>query len=715
MELIVAEKPKVAYTIAKAIGGEMAQKSHGKVRYYEITKDGHEYAVAPAVGHLFNLAEKKVSRTYPVFDVEWKPAYQISKFSYYTRDYTETLQMLGKKADRVTVACDYDIEGSLIGYNVYRFCYGGENGGRMKFSSLVQSELSDSFENREGSIDFNNAFAGEARHVLDWYYGINLSRALMTALKKAGGFRTMSIGRVQGPALDILARREREIAAFVPQDYWEVRIWLKGTEFLHEVGRFMEEPAAEAAYGKIAKGMGATIEDVEKKEVEAWAYPPFDLTSLQLEAYSTFGFPPALTLSLAQTLYEGSLISYPRTSSQKLPAKLGLARIIDKLSANPDYSAHAKILLEKKWFRPREGRKEDPAHPAIHPTGMQPGKLGEQEKKLYDLIARRFLSCFAPPAKIAVTKVKARAGGEGFDANGSQIVEKGWIEFYPYYKNKEKMIAPFTNGENTPIEDKKKDKKQTKPPNRYSPASIISELEKKHLGTKATRSGIVDSLFKRGYAEGRSIEVTPFGMGAWDVLNKFAPKILDEQLTRKLEDEMEAVVAGKLGKDVVIQEGKEMLMQILDDFKRNEDKIGKELLGSVKQTEAESAKAMCPKCGKPLRAIRMKTGSQFVGCTGYPECRNAYPLPRMGYASLIEKKCKECGGPMAKIRGKGRSYEMCLVVNCKSKANWGKKKAEKEKAEEGAKKTETKTKEKKPRKKAAPKKRKVAKKETEAA
>ncbi|MDD5323461.1 MAG: DNA topoisomerase, partial [Methylococcales bacterium] len=246
-------------------------------------------------------------------------------------------------------------------------------------------------------------------------------------------------------------------------------------------------------------------------------------------------------------------------------------------------------------------------------------------------------------------------------------------------------------------------------------ASIISELEKKHLGTKATRSGIVDTLFKRGYAEGRSIEVTPFGMGAWDVLNKFAPKILDEQLTRKLEDEMEAVVAGKLGKDVVIQEGKEMLMQILDDFKRNEDKIGKELLGSVKQTEAESAKAMCPKCGKPLRVIRMKTGSQFVGCTGYPECRNAYPLPRMGYASLIEKKCKECGGPMAKIRGKGRSYEMCLVVNCKSKANWGKKKAEKEKAEEGAKKTETKTKEKKPRKKAAPKKRKVAKKETEAA
>jgi len=703
MELIVAEKPKVAYTIAKAIGGEVSQKRHGKVSYYEVSRDGREYVVAPAVGHLFNLVERKESRSYPVFDVEWKPAYQISKFSYYTREYVEVLNALGKKAERVTVACDYDIEGSLIGYNVYRFCYGGENGGRMKFSSLVQSELMDSFENREGSIDFNNAHAGEARHIIDWYYGINLSRALMGALRKAGNFRTMSIGRVQGPALDILAKREREISAFVPQDYWEVRIWLKGTEFLHEAGRFMDGALAEAAYSKIAVGQGAVIESVERKEVEAWAYPPFDLTSLQLEAYGAFGFPPALTLSLAQTLYEGSLISYPRTSSQKLPAKLGLARIIEKLSSNQDYAEHANVLLEKKWFRPREGKKDDPAHPAIHPTGIKPGKLGEQEKKLYDLIARRFLACFAPPAKIAATKIKARAGGEGFDANGSRIVEKGWIGFYPYYKNKEKAVAEFSRGETAPVEDRKNEKKKTKPPNRYSPASIISELEKKHLGTKATRATIVETLFKRGYAGGRSIEVTPFGMGVWDVLGKFAPKILDEGMTRRLEGEMEKVVAGRLSKDVVIQEGKEMLVQVLDDFRRNEAAIGKELLASVRQTDAEMAKAMCPKCGKPLRAIRMKTGSQFVGCTGYPECRNSYPLPRMGYPALIEKKCKECGGPMAKIRGKGRAYEMCLVMDCKSTANWGKKK---EGAEEGKK-------EKKPgKKKAASPKKKKAEKET---
>ena len=705
MELIVAEKPKVAYTIAKAIGGEMAQKSRGKVRYYLIEKDGSEYAVAPAVGHLFNLAEKKRSRDYPVFDVEWKPSHLISRGAYYTRDYTELLMELGKKAERVTVACDYDIEGSLIGFNVYRFCNGGENGGRMKYSSLVPSELSESFENRDASIDFNNAYAGEARHILDWYYGINLSRALMGALKKAGGFHTMSIGRVQGPALDILSKREREIIAFVPQDYWEVRIWLKGTEFLHEAGKFFDEGKANDAYGKFEKGDEAKIEGLEKKEVEVWPYPPFDLTSLQMEAYGVFGFPPSLTLALSQSLYESSLISYPRTSSQKLPAKLGLPKIMERLKGMPEYAEHAGLLLERKWFRPREGKKTDPAHPAIHPTGFK-GKMSEQEKKLYDLIVRRFLACFAPPGKMEVTKVKARANGEGFDAGGSRVIEKGWIALYPYYKAKEKEVAAFTQGEGTPVEEKKNEKKKTKPPNRYSPASIISELEKKHLGTKATRSVIVDTLFKRGYAEGRRIEVTPFGLGVWDTLKKHSPKILDEQLTRQREDEMEKVIAGRMQKETVIEEGKEILVQILDEFKGNEEKIGKELLASLKQSEAESAKAICPKCGKPLRVIRMKMGKQFVGCTGYPDCRNAYPAPAGAYVSLLEKKCGECGGPMARIRGKGRNFEMCLVVNCKSKAGWGKKKEKEEK--EAGKGEEEMKKEKKPKKKTGSRKKKKA-------
>jgi len=397
MELIVAEKPKVANTIAKALGGNSAKrKMYGSIGYYECNVDGKEVVIAPAVGHLFNLAEKKKSKDYPVFDIEWKPSYSISKGAAFTKPYVNMLESLGKKADMCTIACDYDLEGSVIGYNVYRFCYGKKPGKRMKFSSLVPGELKEAYENAAPEIDFNNAHAGETRHMIDWFYGINLSRALMSSLKKAGGFRTMSIGRVQGPALNILSTREKLIADFVPEDYWEVRIWLKGIEFMHEKDRFMDEADAKKAHASIQKD--ATIESVERKKRKIWPYPPFDLTSLQMEAHRCFGISPSQTLALAQTLYENSMISYPRTSSQKLPPKLGLNKIIGKLAKIDEYKERAEKLMKNGWYRPMQGRKEDPAHPAIHPTGLYK-QLGGQEKKLYDLIVCRFLAVFAPPAE----------------------------------------------------------------------------------------------------------------------------------------------------------------------------------------------------------------------------------------------------------------------------------------------------------------------------
>ncbi len=187
----------------------------------------------------------------------------------------------------------------------------------MKFSALVKEDLLEAYRDR-GELDYNNAFAGEARHVLDWYYGINLSRALMASLKAANRFKVMSIGRVQGPALNILAILEKEIKAFVPTPYWEVDAIIKGVEFLHHMGRFLEEEEAKNALDNTEKN--GTIESVEKKEQIVYQNPPFDLTSLQVEAYRVLGFAPARTMEISKTLYEASLISYPRTSSQKLPA-----------------------------------------------------------------------------------------------------------------------------------------------------------------------------------------------------------------------------------------------------------------------------------------------------------------------------------------------------------------------------------------------------------
>jgi DNA topoisomerase-1 len=693
MELIVAEKPKVAHTIAKALGGSSAkQKGKGAVSYYECEVGGKKVVVAPAVGHLFNLAEKKRSRDYPVFNIEWKPSYSISKASAFTKAYVELLNSLGKKANMCTIACDYDIEGSVIGYNVYRFCYGKKPGKRMKFSSLVPEELKEAYENASDGLDLNNAHAGEARHMLDWYYGINLSRALMNALRKAGGFRTMSIGRVQGPALSILSKKEKAIREFVPEDYWEVKIWVKGTEFMHEKERFMDEGEAKKAHSAIGKE--AEIKSVEKKERKIWPYPPFDLTSLQVEAHRCFGISPSQTLSLAQSLYENSLISYPRTSSQKLPAKLGLKKIILKLADNPRYKEKAQKLMEKGWgSKPFEGKKSDPAHPAIHPTGLQKPLEG-REKKLYDLIVCRFLSVFAPPAKAQGTKVEAESGGEAFKCSGEMIGERNWIDFYPYYKGKERELPSFSEGEKGEVEKKGRVKKQTKAPPRYTPASIISELEKNRLGTKATRSTIVDTLFKRDYVSGKSITVTDFGMKVWNVLGKYSPKILDPELTRKIEEDMDRIVEGKTTEDKVVEEGKKVLVNILDDFKKHESGIGKELLSAMRETEEkENDMGPCPKCKKNnLKVIRLRKGNQFIGCGGYPECRNIYPLPHGAYVTRLKKDCPVCGMASVRVRRGKMGFDMCIDPKCKSKESWGKKGGKKGEAhetkEEGMKKGE---------------------------
>lgn len=674
MQLIVAEKPKVAGKIAAFIGSNVVRKSIGSVSYYETTVNGKKVIVAPAVGHVFSLMEKKRTKTYPTFDIEWVPAYKSNKGAFYTKGYVDLLTELSKQADELVVACDYDIEGSLIGYNVFRFCYGKGNGKRMRFSTLTPSAIRDAYQNMT-ELDYPNAYAGEARHILDWYYGINLSRALMSSLIKNKAFKIMSIGRVQGPTLGLLAEREIEIKNFVSSPYWEIFAYAKETEFKHGHERFIDEELAKKAYEKIGKT--GLIEEVQKEEKTIYPYPPFDLTGLQLEAYRLFGISPSQTLELAQSLYENSYISYPRTGSQKLPPNLNLPGIIRKISEIPEYKEKAEELIKNEWFRPFQGKKEDSAHPAIHPTGIY-GKMGEKEKKLYDLIVRRFLAVFAPFGKKELTRVVLGSNGEKLLASGARLVEPGWIRFYgEYYTTEDKLIPEFLKGETVNITEKKKETKMTKPSKRYTAVSLISELEDRHLGTKATRSGIIDTLFSRDYVKGKSIEVTDFGMAVYRALKKNAARILDENLTRLIEDNMEKIQTGEMTKEEVVQEGKDALLEILNEFKLHEEDVGKELKSALDETELkEKVVGKCNVCTGNLKIINYK-GSNFIGCSNYPNCRNSFPLP--GYALIrpTGRVCKEDGMPIVMVyRQKGR-FEMCIGKGCPSKANWGKKKEEK--------------------------------------
>jgi len=218
--LIVTEKPQAAQKIALALGNpkRIVEKN---VPYYTLERNGEKIIVASAVGHLFGLTYKQGQKGWPIFEIEWEPSYE-KKSAAFTKNYYDVLNKMAKKAKEVIIATDYDIEGEVIGWNVLRFICKKNNAKRMKYSTLTKDELVKTYENPMKELDWGQAYAGETRHILDWLYGINLSRALMEAVKKTGTFKILSIGRVQGPALKIIVDREKEIANFKQEPYWEV-------------------------------------------------------------------------------------------------------------------------------------------------------------------------------------------------------------------------------------------------------------------------------------------------------------------------------------------------------------------------------------------------------------------------------------------------------------------------------------------------------------
>jgi len=671
--LIIAEKPKVAERIANALGEKVSKKTMNGIAYYEIERGRKKLFVAPVVGHVYTLKQESGESGYPVFDIEWVPAYEASKNSAYTKNYLKTIETIAKQADEFISACDYDVEGSLIAGNVIRFACKSEKGKRMKFSALVPDELIEAYENM-GELDYSNIWAGEARHIIDWLWGINLSRGLITATQRAGERKILSIGRVQGPSLKILSDREREIERFESEPYWELFAYCRGVAFIHEKERFMKKE--EAVKAKENSSKQAVVEKVVRDRFKHPPHPPFDLTSLQLEAYHNFGFTPTQTLNIAQSLYEAGLISYPRTSSQKLPQKLNLPKIINEISKNSKYAEPAKALISKSRFKPYEGKKTDSAHPAIFPTGLIPKKVPESYLNLYDLIVKRFLACFAEWALREKIRVDLLLGKERYYGTGIRTIENGWIDFYtPYAKFEEVILPDFKEGERLGIEKIEILQKKTQPPKRFTPATIIHTLETRNLGTKATRAPIIDTLYEREYIFGREMRVTPFGLAVCEALERNCPEILDEQLTRKLEFSIEQIQNGNLTEEQVIEDGKNILMEIIAKFKQREREIGLELVAALRKTEYEkNVVGKCPKCGGDLRIITSKTTKKrFVGCSNYPKCSASFPLPQFGAITPLNKKCKECGLPMIKVFAGKKRFSMCINPECKSKEKWNKK------------------------------------------
>ena len=613
--------------------------------------------------------------------MEWREAHGIKKASEFSKKYLDVLKKISKEADSFVIACDYDDEGSVIGFNCIRFIAKQKDAKRMKFSTLTKDELIESYEHAAPHLDFENIKAGETRHFMDYFWGISMSRALTRSIKAAGSFKVMSAGRVQGPTLKIIVDREQEIQSFKPEPFWEIELKTKEATAYHKEDKIFDKKRVDAILKK-TKGKPAAVSKVKETEFTQAPPAPFDLTTLQTEAYRCLGISPKDALSIAQELYTAGFISYPRTSSQKLPPSIKYKKILEQLAKQIEYSSLAHEILKSNPV-PNEGKKTDPAHPAIYPTG-EIKTLKDKNKKVYDLIVRRFLATFASPAKRKTMTAEIDVNGELFIAKGTITTVPGWHEFYgPYADFKDEEIPDLKEKQQLKEPKISSQEKETQPPKRYTPASLIKELEKKNLGTKATRAAIIDALYQRNYISEKAIEATQLGIAAITTLKKYCPEIIDEQLTRHFEEEMDQIREDKKEPVEVLDEAKKELKKILDHFRISEKKIGEGLLEATRETNRiANTVGPCPKCGEGTLMIRRarKFKSYFVGCSAYPKCKNLYSLPSNGLVKTTDKVCEACKHPVILvIRAGRRPWNFCINKICPLKEEWIKKQEAKQK------------------------------------
>src|SRR5437867_7597098 len=357
--LIVCEKPDAAARVARALDedGDPRRIVTQGVPVYECGNRSELILVCSAFGHLYAVDSKThtTRRYYPVWDFDWKPKHLIDKKSARLARWIQVISSLAHKADRYINACDYDVEGSLIGYTILRYaCHGADSKAqRMKFSTMTEKELRSAYRTLAPHLDLQLVEAGRARHELDWLYGINLSRLLTeSALKQNRGYSTLSTGRVQGPTLKFVVQREEEIQCFTPTPFWTIKATIQHEDETYSLEYEKEKIPTLAEATRITVDCKNALLEVANIQTQTIQQPPpypFDLSALQSEPYRHFGYTPSRTLALAERLYLDALISYPRTSSQELPPDIGYSGILRGIAASAKYRSFVLKLNSRAY------------------------------------------------------------------------------------------------------------------------------------------------------------------------------------------------------------------------------------------------------------------------------------------------------------------------------------------------------------------------------
>ena len=696
-------------------------------------KRGRHFVICYALGHLYELIDVMGNRSiYPVFDVRWMP---ILKQSSKTRSsivstkiekIIKTISILSQHATSFIHACDYDQEGEVIGYNILEYACNGKykKSLRAKFSALTDDEIGGSFDNLLKS-NKRLADAGRSRHMIDFIYGVNLSRALTQSFKAGSDnkrYYNLSIGRVQGPTLAFVVDREMEIRSHVPVPYWTLAAEFKKNGQSVKAYYYPQRINSLSKANLIVhacRNQDGNVAEVKTQDIALKAPNPFNLGDLQKEAYRTLKFTPSNTLAIAEKLYLSALISYPRTSSQKLPSSINFKKIISELSKidspfavfadnskgsetnGGSYADMAIKLLSQNSLSPNEGNKTDPAHPAIYPTGERPkGKLENAQLKLFDLIVKRFFATFGEPALNRQTVLKIIVkDNHVFKAKGKKLLHEGWMYFYKPYVNTsmtETSTALPVLYKNDILKciEMILTEKSTQPPFRFNESSLLEEMEKEKIGTKSTRSEIINTLFRRNYiinsistfknedtndvVSRTGIEPTDLGFKIIQSLRKYVPNIVSTDLTRSMEEQIEEIELGKAKSEFVVDFAKDKLNEAIVFFKQNQKDIGVQISDAVITTgnSQQVILGSCPICNRGNLIVKRsnKTKKRFVGCSEYSsiKCNATSPLPQKGAIKSTGKTCTECGWPLIKCIYSNPAkhlWRFCINIQCPSKDN----------------------------------------------
>ncbi|HWR25296.1 MAG TPA: DNA topoisomerase [Methanosarcina sp.] len=671
-----AEKNKAAAQIASILGdGEMEKIAVEGLPAYEFKWKGEEWLAMGLSGHIMNYdfpkQYSKWSEVSPGVLLGVDPEKLVTR-----ADYAAAVKTLAKRADKIILACDYDREGENIGFEAKTLAEEVTNVpvARARFSALSPKEVKKAFENLVDP-DYNMAMAAEARQILDLKMGASFTRFVTLSVReKARTKDVLSIGPCQTPTCGFVYEREKAIRAFQSKDFWKITAIFsaKDGEFegTHRAGNIHDKEKAAEIFKRLKGTKEGLVAKKTVKEAKISPPNPLNTTEFLKRASKFLGISPEVALELAEQLYLGGFTSYPRTETNKYADDFEFKSLLLDFARQKEYKPFAESILIVPIV-PKNGEKDAHDHPPIHPIrAASRGEISSainlpHASEVYDLIARHFLANLMPAAVFEKTHLHMLVQEDPFDSSGTVLKASGWLEVYPFENKKDKLLPFVEEREKVGIKKLSNTKSKTSPPKKLTEAELLTLMDKNGIGTKATAPTHIETNKKRGYFEtkGKTVSILDTGFTLMEGLSLTVPILVKPEIRAKIEALIQEVEDGKKEFEAALDEGTTLIREMYSQLEANKKELTSSIAGTIKDEAALEDKknyvGTCKACGHVLRIVQTDSG-RFVGCTGYPDCRNSYPLPKTGTLTLLKsKECKKEGAAVLKV---GNKYNWAVGI-----------------------------------------------------